>query len=280
MDFNGKVALITGGSSGIGLATACLLAEGGAHTWLIARREDVLKEAQEEVQHHHTNEAQLCRTIPIDVSDVDQVNRAIATIIEKSGVPDFVVNSAGVVEPGYFTDLDLEDFHWMMDVNYYGIVYITKAVLPGMLQRGTGHIVNVCSLGGLVGVVGYTGYSGSKFAVRGFSDALRSELKPLGIRISIVFPPDTDTPQLEYDNQHKPPEWQNTSANPKAMAPEAVAKSILQGVKRNRYMILPGSGAKFYFWLTSFLGPLWYPILDLLVRQARRNLSKRNGNAA
>lgn len=280
MDFKGKVALVTGGSSGIGLATAIALADRGSHVWLLARREEQLKNALAEVESHRQSSEQFFGMLSTDVSDVDQVNTAVNRVIAKSGVPDLVIASAGVVEPGYFQDLDLEDFHWMMDVNYYGSVYLTKAVLPGMLERKSGHLVYVCSAGGLVGVVGYTGYSGSKFAVRGFSDALRSELKPLGVDISIVFPTDTDTPQLEYDNQHKPSEWGATNANPNAMAPEAVAQAILSGVARKRYLILPGAGAKFYYGLTSLLGPLWYPILDLLVVQARRNYNKQQKKAS
>jgi 3-dehydrosphinganine reductase len=279
MNFKGKVALVTGGSSGIGLATAVALADQGSHVWLLARREEQLKKALAEVESHRQFPEQFFGMLPADVSDVDQVNAAVNRVIASSGTPDLVIASAGVVEPGYFQDLDLEDFHWMMDVNYFGIVYLTRAVLPAMLERKSGHLVYLSSVGGLVGVVGYTGYSGSKFAVRGFSDALRSELKPLGIDVSVVYPTDTDTPQLEYDNQRKPPEWGGTNANPSAMAPEAVAQAILHGVARKRYMILPGAGAKFYYWLTSLLGPLWYPILDLLVVQARRNYGKQQAKA-
>jgi 3-dehydrosphinganine reductase len=279
VNFKGKVALVTGGSSGIGLATAVALADQGSHVWLLARREEQLRNALAEVESHRQSDEQFFGMLSADVSDVDQVNAAVNRVIAKSGVLDLVIASAGVVEPGLFPALDLEDFHWMMDVNYFGSVYLTKAVLPGMLERKSGHLVYVCSAGGLVGVFGYTGYSGSKFALRGFSDALRSELKSLGIDVSIVYPTDTDTPQLEYDNQHRPPEWGGTNANPTAMAPEAVARAILQGVARKRYMILPGAGAKFYYWLTALLGPLWYPILDLLVIQARRNYRKQQEKA-
>ena len=275
MDFEGKVALITGGSSGIGLATARLLAENGAHTWLLARREDLLREAQAEVETCHRAPGQFCRTIYADVSQVEQVNQAVARVIEKSGVPDLVINSAGVVQPGYFQDLDLEDFHWMMDVNYFGSVHVTRAVLPAMLPRRSGHIVFISSMAGLIGVLGYTAYSASKFALRGFSDALRSELKPEGIGVSIVFPSDTDTPQLAYDNQHKPPEWKATGANPKAMRPEAVARAILKGVSRKRYMIIPGAESKSYYWLSSFLGTQWYHVVDLIIAQARRKLDRQ-----
>lgn len=272
MNFKGKVALITGGSSGIGLATARLLAESGAHTWLLARREDVLRDAQAEVESCQISSGQFCRTLYADVGEVDQVDRAVSEVVEQSGVPDLVINSAGVVQPGYFQDLDLQDFHWMMDVNYYGSLYVTKAVLPGMLSRGSGHIVFISSLAGLIGFIGYTGYSGSKFALRGFSDALRAEMKPNGINVSIVFPPDTDTPQLAYDNQHKPSELKATGANPEAMAPKEVARALLKGVARKQYFIIPGTEGKILYWLSSLLGTKMYSVVDLLVAQARRKL--------
>ncbi len=243
---------------------------------MLARREDLLSAAQAEVESCHIIAEQYCRTLETDVSQVEQVNRAVTQVVETSGVPDLVVNSAGVVQPGYFQDLDVEDFHWMIDVNYYGTVYVTKAVLPGMLVRGSGHIVNISSVAGLIGVLGYTAYSGSKFAVRGFSDALRSEVKPRGINVSIVFPPDTDTPQLQYDNEHKPPEWKATNANPSPMAPEDVAQAILSGIARNRYLIIPGVESKIYYWLSMHLGSQWYRVIDFLVAQAQRRLQKEN----
>lgn len=275
MQFNSKVALITGGSSGIGLATARLLAESGAHTWLLARREDALRDAQAQIESCQISSGQFCRTLSADVREVDQVEQAVAQVVEQSGVPDLVINSAGVVQPGYFQDLDLQDFHWMMDVNYYGSLYITKAVLPGMLSRGSGHIVFISSLAGLIGFVGYTGYSASKFALRGFSDALRAEMKPNGINVSIVFPPDTDTPQLVYDNQHKPPELKATGANPKVMPPEEVGRALLKGVARKQYFIIPGVEGKILYWLSSLLGTKMYFVIDLLVARARRRLQNQ-----
>jgi 3-dehydrosphinganine reductase len=276
--WQGKTALITGGSSGIGLAVARSLAEKGANVWLLARGVDGLNSALESMKY---NESQYCGTISADVSDWDQISAAVTQIESEIGVPDLVVNSAGVAQPGYFQDLGIEIFHWMMDVNYFGTVYICKAVVPGMVARGSGHIVNISSGAGFIGRYGYSAYGATKYAVRGFTDVLRSELKPLGIKVSIAFPPDTDTPQLDYERGFQPPEtralagiaslisprWENMSTT---LSPEEVADSIMHQVERGRYMILPGFEMKLLYWLDRLLGSGIYPILDWLIVRAQR----------
>lgn len=276
--WQGKTALISGGSSGIGLAVGRSLAEKGANVWLLARGVDRLNSALESMKY---DDSQYCGTISADVSDWDQVLAAVAQIESEIGVPDLVVNSAGVAHPGYFQDLGIEIFHWMMDVNYFGTVYICKAVVPGMVARGSGHIVNISSGAGFIGRYGYSAYGATKYAVRGFTDVLRSELKPLGIKVSIAFPPDTDTPQLDYERGFQPPEtralagiaslisprWENMSTT---LSPEEVADSIMHQVERGRYMILPGFEMKLLYWLDRLLGSGIYPILDWLIVRAQR----------
>jgi 3-dehydrosphinganine reductase len=269
MGFRNQVALITGGSSGIGLATARLLAAQGAHVWLLARDPDRLAAALAQVQSTCPSAEQRCGVIQADVSDAGQAIAAVQQVIERAGVPDLVINSAGVVHPGYFQDLDLDRFHWMMDIDYFGIVHVVKAVVPHMIERGSGHIVNISSLAGILAIYGYTAYSGAKFAVRGFTDALRSEMKPLGIQVSIVFPPDTDTPQLAYENQFKPPETREIAGNARAMTADQVAKSILDGVAHRRYIIIPGFEGKLFYWLSGLVGTGLYPIMDMMVASAR-----------
>ena len=266
-NWQGKIALINGGSSGIGLAVAHSLADHGAHVWLIARREEQLRSALETISCETEGH---CGTISADVSDWAQVAAAVTQVEQEVGLPDLVVNSAGVVQPGYFQDLDLDVFRWMMDINYYGTLHVCKAVVPGMIARGSGHIVNISSLAGLIGVFGYTAYGASKFAVSGFTDTLRSELKPLGIGVSIVYPVDTDTPQLAYENEFKPPETKALGGTANVMSPEEVAQSILQNVERGRYMILPGFDGKLLYWVSRFLGSGVYPVMDWLVRRAQR----------
>jgi len=265
--FKGKVALITGGSSGIGLATARALVLEGVNVWLLSRKMDKLRAS---IRRLNCEELLDCGVVSADVSNVSQVKHAVGQVIRSAGAPDYLINSAGVTRPGYVTELGVDVFHHLMQVNYFGTVHTTKAVMSAMKERGSGHIVNVSSVAGFLGVFGYSAYTASKFAVRGYSDVLRAELKSYGIGVSIVFPPDTDTPQLAEEEQYKPPVTKALVANAHVISPDLVARSIVAGIKKNQYIILPGVEAKLLFWLNGLLGSAVYPIMDFMIRRARR----------
>jgi 3-dehydrosphinganine reductase len=272
----GKVALITGGSSGIGKAIACVLAEHGMDVWLVAQRKDQLEIARQEVEAHRTNPDQKIDVVSADISEFDQVRTCINHINEKNGPPYLLVNSAGVTHPGYVQDLDIYIFNWMMEVNYFGTVNMTKEVLPAMLNQRSGYIVNISSMGGIIGAFGYTAYGASKFAVRGFTDALRQELKLYGIGISILFPSDTDTPQLEYENKFKPPETKALGNLAGSMDPRDVARITIKGIERGKYLIIPNFESNFWYILNRLLGSGGSNfILDQIIADA---VKKKNGS--
>lgn len=269
----GKVALVTGGSSGIGKAVACGLAERGMHVWLVAQRKDILDSAQMEIEKHRKTQNQVIATVSADVSDWAQVRKAFLFITEKSGTPDLLINSAGVAHPGYVQDLDLNIFTWMMEVNYFGTVYATKEIIPAMIKRGTGFIVNISSVAGFLGTFGYTAYGASKFAVRGFSDALRAEMKLHNIGVALVFPPDTETPQLEYESRIKPIETKALAGNTKVMSADEVAGEIIKGITGGKYIILPGFESKMIYRLNSYLGGGLSIYMDRIIARANKNIN-------
>jgi 3-dehydrosphinganine reductase len=197
-------------------------------------------------------------------------------ISQISGTPDLLINSAGVAHPGYVQELDIKIFKWMMDVNYFGTVHVTKEILPAMLRRGTGYIVNISSVAGFLGTFGYTAYGASKFAVHGFTDVLRAEMKLHGIGVSLVYPPDTQTPQLEYESSFKPLETKALAGNTKVMSPDVVAHEIITGIERGKYLILPGLESKLIYLLNGiFRGGLLF-VMDQIVARANGKLKSSN----
>ena len=273
-NFKNKLAVITGGSSGIGLALAKQLAAQGMNVWILARREEVLINAIEEIRREKVSEDQKFGYQVLDVADAIAVQKEMGVFQNEVGVPDLLVNSAGVTFPGEFEKIEIPVFHNMMDVNYFGTVHMVHALVDGMAARGSGHIVNVSSVAGFLAIYGYTAYSGAKFAVRGFSDALRSELKLKGLQVSVAFPPDTDTPMLAYENEFKPPITREVAGTAGLMAPEDVARSILKGIEKNKYLIITGFESKLLFSLNNLLGSLVYPILDIMIAQAKKKIEK------
>ncbi len=187
------------------------------------------------IEKSRQNPLQKLIAISADVTDAKAIALTLADLKTNHGLPDLLINCAGVAKPGYAELLPLEDFRWMMDIDYHGTVNVTQTLLPDFIARGSGHIVNFSSLAGAVGIFGYTAYCGAKFAVRGYSDALRSEMKPRGIRVSCVFPPDTDTPQLAQENQFKPFETHVIAGSDKPLPAEKVAKAFCAASKRQDF---------------------------------------------
>ncbi|MEM9927442.1 MAG: SDR family oxidoreductase [Cyanobacteria bacterium P01_D01_bin.50] len=270
MKFYQKHAIITGGSSGIGKATAILLANQGASITIIARDRDRLEKAKVEIEAARVSPEQQIICISASVTEQIQIEQAITQAVEEIGTPDILITSAGIAHPGYFDELSLEVFEETMKINYFGTLYAIKSVLPLMIEKQQGHIVIISSGAGLIGIYGYTPYSPSKFALRGLAESLRGEIQPQGINISIVYPPDTDTPQLAAENLTKPPETKLITGSAKTWSAEGVAKVILTGIKRKDFVITPGLEMKLLQVLHSLLAPIlnWY--FDGIVKKVGR----------
>ena len=270
MDFHNQHTIITGGSSGIGRATARLLIRRGAHLSIIARRQELLDETLAELEALRDNPAQRLRAYSADVTDWEQTQQAIAALTADGYSPDILINAAGFAHPGYFEELPLDTFHKTMDTDFFGTLHPIKAVVPAMMEQRSGHIVNFSSVAGFLGVFGYTAYGAAKFAVRGFSDVLRQEMKPYGIHVSVIFQPDTDTPQLHYENQFKPLETRRIAGAAKALTADQVAQALVRGIERRQVYILPSFDAKLYFLLSNGFTGLFRWYFDRVIAKARR----------
>lgn len=262
-----KLALITGGSSGIGLALAKDLAQHGMRIAILSRRADALAKAQAEIQPLSQYDV---LTLAADVSDWQQIQSVLSAFQDEHGVPDLLVNSAGVVRPGLFEELTVDLFQWMISINLMGPIHTCKVVVPGMVERGSGHIVNVSSMAGFIGTYGYTAYGASKFGLRGFSDALRSELLSRGIQVSVVFPPDTDTPQLAGEDPYKPAVTRQLAASARVQSAEMVAETIRKGIQKERHLIIPGLDTKALYLINNLPFRIGYHVLDWMVAQAEK----------
>jgi 3-dehydrosphinganine reductase len=195
LELQGAHVVITGGSSGIGLAVAKEVLGRGARVSIIARNPQRLEDAKKVLSR--TSEAAQIFTVSADVTQHEAASQAVADAEAKFGPVDVLITSAGVTRPGVFEELPVEEFERQIRVNYLGTAYSVRAVVPGMKKRKSGRIVMVSSQAGQIGIYGYTAYSASKFALRGFAESLRMELAPHNVFVSVNYPPDTATPQLE-----------------------------------------------------------------------------------
>ncbi|MGH7863393.1 MAG: SDR family NAD(P)-dependent oxidoreductase [Candidatus Binataceae bacterium] len=199
--FAGRNVVVTGASSGIGRDIAQTFAGYGASVAILARREQMLVDLADQIGRAGG------KALPIvcDVTREGDVRDAIARANREHGPLDILVNNAGVSIPGKTLEMRGDDLHQMMDVNFYGTVYATQAALPVMLEAGRGNIVNIASLAGRRGMSPLGGYCATKFAVVGFTEALRMELFGTGISASLVMPGVVDTPMVrEFQRQAIP----------------------------------------------------------------------------
>jgi short-subunit dehydrogenase len=229
MELKDKNVVVTGASSGIGRATALEMARRGAHVVVAARRADRLEEV-----------AAQCRALGVralsvqaDVTKSDDCRR----LIESAGEVDVLVNNAGFAVFAPIAEADPRDLREMMETNYFGAVACTQAVLPRMLARRSGTIVNVASIAGLMGFARMGGYGATKFALIGFTESLRDEVVGSGVNVALVCPGTTDTEFFVKAEREKMP---GASRLILAVKPERVARAICDAAEDGRYRrILP-----------------------------------------
>jgi len=223
-NFQDAVAVITGGASGIGLATARLLASEGAHLVLADLNEKGLQQAAEQIKQSGATGRVVTKLT--DVSNEEQVHALMQTTLESCGERiDLVVTCAGIGRGGpidMFSGLEMQG---LMNINYMGTYHCVRAALPTMRQQQSGHFVFLSSAAGKLAVPFLTAYCASKWAVRGFSHALRAELYGTGIDVTTVYPSWVDTPMTQQEGM----EFLNIEAKLKV---ERVAEAILEAVQQ------------------------------------------------
>lgn len=235
MNIHGRIAVVSGGSSGIGNGTAKALARRGAHVVLLARSEDELSRATTEIQEQGGNAS----AYSVDVADIQAVKRVTANIRQEVGVPDILVNSAGTGKWRNILETDPEEAKYMMDVVCLGAFYLTQCLLPDMLVRKKGHIVNVTSVASYLGWPGAIGYAASRWAMRGFTEALRQEVHGTGVDVTLYASSTVRTKYFEHNPGVSPKIFQGTPLVP-ILSADAVGEAIAQAIeKRQRVLILP-----------------------------------------
>uniref|UniRef100_A0AAX7T864 3-dehydrosphinganine reductase n=1 Tax=Astatotilapia calliptera TaxID=8154 RepID=A0AAX7T864_ASTCA len=235
LKLNGAHVVVTGGSSGIGKCIAIECYKQGAFITLVARDEEKLLQAKKEVEKFAINDKQAQ---------------------EKLGPVDMLVNCAGTSVSGKFEEVEVDRFKKLMEVNYLGSVYPTRAVITTMKERRMGRIMFVSSQAGQIGLFGYTAYSPSKFALRGLAESLQMEIKPYNIYVTVAYPPDTDTPGLAEENKTKPLETKLISETSGVCQPDQVAKIIVRDAVQGNFNSSVGPDGYMLSALTCGMSPV------------------------
>ena len=217
-----NTAIVTGASSGIGKAIAKKLAKEGMNVALVARRKDKLLELEREINQNETGEA---FAIPTDVSKRDEVEAMVKKTEKQFSDIDVYVNNAGLMLNALVTEGQVENWEEMIDVNIKGVLYGVHAVIPNMLERKTGHIINIASVSGLEVTKSSTVYSATKFAVRAISMGLEKELARTGVRVTNISPGMVDT---DLVNRHQ--------VNRKMLEAEDIANAIYYAITQPDYV--------------------------------------------
>ncbi|OWU86392.1 hypothetical protein ATO6_06130 [Oceanicola sp. 22II-s10i] len=247
-------AWISGGSSGIGLEVARQLAARGRPVVLLARNEERMATAAALIGKDVPGAVVSC--IPCDVTDYAAVEAAAAHAIAEHGAPGVVVASAGLAEPGVFLEQRIEAHQAQFNANYVGTLNLCHVAAPIMKDAGGGQLALVSSGAAFFGIYGYGAYAPSKFAVRALAEVLRVELAPHDIAVTLCYPPDTDTPMLEYEMRTKPEATKIISEGGGLWKPEDVAAALLRGMDRGRFAVTPGWQMSALYWIAPLIWPI------------------------
>ena len=228
-----KVAIITGASSGIGYATALTLSKAGIRVAVGARRTERLQELEKQIIKNN-GEILVQKTDVTRKSDCDSL---VNTIVEKWGKVDILINNAGLMPLSYFKNGKVEEWEQMIDVNIKGVLYCTSAVVPYMLEKKSGHIINISSVAGRIVFAGGSVYCATKHAIAALSEGLRKELSPTyNIRVTCIEPGAVETELLESITDESMTGFIQATKNMETLRSEDIANAILYAVQAPRHV--------------------------------------------
>ena len=235
---NSKVAIVTGASSGIGYATSLALSKSGIRVAVGARRMDRLQELEEQIVKNHgeggrgVEEQEIFIQRKLDVTSKSDCDSFVNTVVRRWGRVDILINNAGLMPLSYFKNCKIEEWEQMIDVNIKGVLYCTSAVIPYMVDKKSGHIVNISSLAGRIVFAGGSVYCAIKHAITAFSEGLRKELSPeYNIRVTCIEPGAVSTELLETITDESMSKFIQASKNMERLQSEDVANAILYAIQ-------------------------------------------------
>lgn len=266
MNLSPKIAYIAGGSTGIGLSIAMKLSRLDYTVCIFARDANKLNHAQASI----LQAGGTCYAYSVDATDSNAVKQTMAYAVSEAGVPDLLFNCVGRAIPHRFENITGGMLLDTLQANVGSTWHVIQALLPYMKANGGGRIVNTSSMGGLLGVYGYTDYAASKFALIGFSESLRQELKPHNISVQVLCPPDTDTPGLEQENLTKPAETRAISQAAGLMTADQVAAYAIRSMRKDKFMIIPGLDSKLTWILKRAWPEITHRIMDRMVKRVQK----------
>jgi NAD(P)-dependent dehydrogenase (short-subunit alcohol dehydrogenase family) len=268
MSFQNAVAIVTGGASGIGRAMCLALAQRGAKIVVVA---DLNLAGAQDVADAI---APVGRAAQLDVTDAAVVKALIEGTAKEHGRLDFLFNNAGIGVLSEARDAPLADWRRVLDVNLNGVVHGVAAAYPIMVRQGSGHIVNTASLAGLTASPWLVPYAASKFAVVGLSLSLRAEAAALGVRVSAICPGFIHTPLFYNLEMHTDIDREHALASIMyiAMSPERCAETVLDGVARNRGLIVVTAHAKLLWWIQRISPWFAEKLSEFAVKRMRKRL--------
>ncbi|MBQ77606.1 MAG: acetoin dehydrogenase [Cellvibrionales bacterium] len=245
--------VITGAGSGIGAALAEQLAAMGANLALVDLRTDRLEPLAEKLKQSNN----IITLHSVDVSDAEAMKVMAEQVLLQHQHIDIVINNAGVTLWGYFEDNQLDDFQWLFNINFFGVIHGCKFFLPHLKSRPQAKIFNISSMFGWTAVASQSAYCASKFAVRGFSEALYTELEPTNVGVMLVHPGGVNT-NLMNDSRAASSEFRRffSSMMERSQSADTVARKIIKGIKKDKFRIRTGPEAYITEWIKR-LSPVW-----------------------